>query len=1073
MRSRYLFPILLLTISLIVPVCLSAQENGDLSELVRRSSVQGGVIVHAGCGDAEETAALRINERFLVQGLVEDPELVSQMREELAENDSSGAITILQWDGTHLPYADHLVNLLIVERPTDLGQKEIMRVLVPNGVVWLKEDGTWKKQVKSWPEDIDEWRHYLHGSDNNAVAEDTRVAPPHHMQWVSGPRWARSHDHLASLSAAVSANGRLFYIVDEAPAATVHAPSQWMLVARDAFNGVLLWKKEVTPWEDRFRPFRSGPTELPRRLVAYGDEVYVTLGYGKPVTALDAATGDVLRTYEDTENTHEILYHEGDLYLVVSDPLEKDDGTSGELLRRLSPWTGRAVYRQYAVKYPERRIRVVRARDGKTIWEKKDSDTQHLQPTALAVDDGRVFFQNEKDLIALNARTGEELWRADRPMALHRPGFSAPTLVVKDGVVLSADRSPNYIADTAGENKDDVEWLVSPTMISKGGELLAFSAEDGEPLWTAPCKEAFNSPVDVFVVDGKVWSGFTVSKGRDEGITKVYDLQTGEVSETRPPDSEVFSVGFVHGRCYRNKATTEYILHGRAGVEFVDVDSNDINAHHWIRGTCQYGILACNGLLYVPPHSCACYNEAKLDSLNALAPKRPARRSSGPRLVRGPAYDSDASSPTYKAGDWPTYRHDGARSGVAGVSLPSDVTHRWSKAIPGPLTGVVITQDRLYVAQKDAGVVHALSAKDGAEQWRFAAGARVDSPPTACGDYVYFGSADGWGYCVSADDGELAWRFRAAPEESQVVAYGRIESAWPVSGSVLVDDGIVYAVAGRSSFLDGGLYLYGLDAVTGELEFEERISHRDPETGREPQETITGKRGTYMPGALPDILSTDGSSIFMRHSRFNLEGESRPPEVDHLFSPAGFLDDDWWHRTYWLVGTEMLPDYHGWPVMGCERITGRLLVHAGEHVYGFAREDYTKAGSHLGLNADYHLFSAESELEPPGKPLPKDNAWWKVFPESRVNRSWSTKLPFLARGMILSGDTLFVAGTENVVDFNAAKPQGKVWLWAVSTQDGTKQAGHPIEAAPVFDSLAASSEGLFFTTVDGRVHCWR
>lgn len=70
------------------------------------------------------------------------------------------------------------------------------------------------------------------------------------------------------MSAAVSAAGRLFYIIEEGPIASVKEPSQWKLVARDAFSGVLLWKKDVLPWEDRFRPFRSGPAELARRLVA-------------------------------------------------------------------------------------------------------------------------------------------------------------------------------------------------------------------------------------------------------------------------------------------------------------------------------------------------------------------------------------------------------------------------------------------------------------------------------------------------------------------------------------------------------------------------------------------------------------------------------------------------------------------------------------------------------------------------------------------------------------------------------------------------------------------------------------
>jgi outer membrane protein assembly factor BamB len=404
----------------------------------------------------------------------------------------------------------------------------------------------------------------------------------------------------------------------------------------------------------------------------------------------------------------------------------------------------------------------------------------------------------------------------------------------------------------------------------------------------------------------------------------------------------------------------------------------------------------------------------------------------------------------------------------------------WQESIPGPLTGVVVAEGRAFVAQTDAHTLHAFDAKDGSRLWQYTAGGRIDSPPTIHGGFVYFGSADGWVYCLHATDGELAWRYRAAPQSSQVVSYGQLESAWPVHGSVLVQDGgdsssrpVVYAVAGRSSFLDGGLYLYGLNALTGEQLHEQQISHRDPEIGREPQETITGKRGTYMPGALPDIFSTDGSSLFMRHSRFGLNCESLPPDVDHLFSPAGFLDDSWWHRTYWLFGREMLPDYHGWPVAGCVRITGRLLVHDGDCVYGFGRDSYEKAGSHLGLNTGYHLFAADAKLGPPKPPQKAPGDWWRTFPGSRVRNVWSKRLPFYARAMILAGDTLFVAGSCQAVDFASENPERDVWLWAVSARDGVRQAEHKLTASPVFDSFAACSSGLYFTSVDGQVVCYQ
>ncbi|MHC4145639.1 MAG: hypothetical protein ACYSUD_12775, partial [Planctomycetota bacterium] len=89
----------------------------------------------------------------------------------------------------------------------------------------------------------------------------------------------------------------------------------WHLVARDAFNGVLLWKRRIPKWQWHLRGFRTGPSDLSRRLVAVGSRVYVTLGIDGPLVALDAATGKTVRTYEQTEGTLEVVHCEGTLFV--------------------------------------------------------------------------------------------------------------------------------------------------------------------------------------------------------------------------------------------------------------------------------------------------------------------------------------------------------------------------------------------------------------------------------------------------------------------------------------------------------------------------------------------------------------------------------------------------------------------------------------------------------------------------------------------------------------------------------------------------------------------------------------
>jgi hypothetical protein len=79
-------------------------------------------------------------------------------------------------------------------------------------------------------------------------------------------------------------------------------------------------------------------------------------------------------------------------------------------------------------------------------------------------------------------------------------------------------------------------------------------------------------------------------------------------------------------------------------------------------------------------------------------------------------------------------------------------------------------------------------------------------------------------------------RFLAAPREINAVAYEQVESLWPVNGSVLVYHSIAYVAAGRSSYLDGGIVLYGLEPATGRVVCTTRLSSEHPKALAPPPE---------------------------------------------------------------------------------------------------------------------------------------------------------------------------------------------------------------------------------------------
>ena len=1058
---------------ILVAACAAAAAPDGAGDILAATGVKGGLVVHLGCGDGKLTAALRASESFLVHGLDADPGNVTAARKHVRSLGLCGKVTVERWTSARLPYADNLVNLVVAESLGKVPMGEVMRALAPNGVAYIKTGGAWRKTVKPRPKNIDEWTHYLHDASNNAVAADTVVGPPRRVQWICGPQWARTHDHLSTTSAVVSAGGRVFYIIDEGSTAFAAMQPKWKLVARDAFSGVLLWKRPIGPWEGHLRDFRSGPAEIARRLVAVGQRVYVTLGYGKCVTVLDAATGKIVATHEETKGALEFILHQGVLLVVAGDRPPDNTGGAAVPSRPKDVWHWWPIYRDNP---PKKRIVAVRAETGKVLWQKSDADTVEMLPTTLAAAGERVFFQGPKEIIALGAGSGSVQWRTPRPITRARPSWTAPTLVVYGGVVLSADRAVGK--PPAAEGKTRVQWTVTSVGgVAPPGQLVAFSAETGKKLWSGPARECYNAPVDVLVADGLVWTGSLVGR-TDPGITAGRDVKTGQVKRTRPKDPGQFPYGPVHHRCYRNKATDRYLVLGRDGIEFIDIASGKGQGNSWVRGACQYGVMPCNGLVYVPPHSCACHIESKLSSFNVLAPAAkvdgPKPKAEGSRLEQGPAYGKidNRQSTIVNPQDWPTYRRDAARSGRAGTAVPAGLAQKWQAKIGENLSTVTVADGRLFVASVDDHTVHALDAEDGKPAWSYTASGRVDSPPTIWQGTAIFGCADGWIYSLRATDGKLVWRFRAAPGSRRVVSYGQLESPWPVHGSVLVVDGAVYAVAGRSAYLDGGMYLHRLDARTGKALSTTRITT----------------------GALPDVLSSDGTSVFMRHKRFSKAGVEQPAKVAHLYSSAGFLDGQWWHRTYWQLGTYMQSTWGGWPNVGNRVPSGRLLVLDASSVYGFGRlNQYHRNGSHVGMGKmQYRLFACARKPDT-AKPAAKPAAKRRRPAATKISVRWSQRAGLLARGMVLSGKTLFVAGPPDVlgsktpdgnhpytlVSAKALAEQESAFaggkgglLWAVSAADGSKLCELKLDSPPVWDGMCAANGRLYIATQDGRILCF-
>ena len=1087
----------------------AAARADEAQRILDEAGVEGGLVVSLG-GDAEMLAGLRSDDPFVVQGLDADDERVAALRAELQRRGVYGPVSVKRVDGDRLPYADNLVRLLVVSDAADVPRSEMMRVLRPGGVLMCKQDGEWRKAVKPWPEGMAGWPQYFYDASNNATSEDTLVGPPESVQWWAGPCSERSHNWVNSTASMVSAGGRLFYFRDEGPIAAMphkgndmnwagrvgpmpEFPEKWSLIARDAFSGVVLWKRSLygfgNPQFEAIGPQPtiwntwSAPLSLNRRTAATDTRVFTTLEYRGGLSALDAATGKTVWEYEPDGNVDEVVLDEeaGRLYLRVRGEIPHKPEGDVPFGREASDKSWRKTYgpedfNEYVRSQPPEQVVALDARSGRVVWT---ADAPHIGVETLCAGYGKVVYHDTKALVCRDAATGEEVWRHHSEPAAQRHGW-----------VFS--RSGHFANTILWEGK---VYLHGGFKENPG--MTCLRLEDGSKVWyerrVSP-GGSFGHPSGMRIIDGVIWN--------DPG--NHWDAETGQgIGRLTGP------LGPTHGRCHRAVATVNY-LGGRAfGIEFYDLEAKEmVSDSRWLRSACAQGYLPANGMLYHTPDPCSCWLGGRIRGYHAFTSQVPDLDYDAvqpdKRLEKGPAYSMEETETNDQ--DWPTYRHDPLRSGRASTALSSELKQLWTADLGSPVSGLgfgynavhgltplTVAGGRIFVSRKDAHEVVCRGQLTGAVQSRRGDSSFVDTPPTVADGRVLFGCMDGYLYCLRASDGRLAWRFRAAPADTQVVHEGRPASRWPVHGAVLVRDGAVYCTAGRSSFLDGGIQLFKLDVASGELLAHGRAHGPDYgfyelnplyEVTKDKWGNVRKVPKGYHPdfidieGARSDVLVSDGADLHMGATRITTDLATHSSLLDQangettgrrwLRTMNGFLDDTYFHRVGWHYSDQ----YRGGGNASGAPNAGKLVVFDDRRTYGAQWEGNfpNRYPNHvIGQGTDIVAHGLEAEASTKG---------FTVHPET--DPVWRVNLPLIVRAMVLapSADSvagkLFVAGPLEKDDDPFAPYQGRGdgRLYVLSAADGRKVSEIVLPAQPVFDGMAAADGRLFMALADGRIVCF-
>ena len=315
----------------------------------------------------------------------------------------------------------------------------------------------------------------------------------------------------------------------------------------------------------------------------------------------------------------------------------------------------------------------------------------------------------------------------------------------------------------------------------QGGWVGSIRVKDNKLVGEGTFKVAWNdSMYNALVRDGSIYYA---------GHTTIYEAPLESV-QIRKAASLAYNQ-----RCNRFVATRDLFISGY--VTYWDKTFNG-TLQSVVRSGCALGATPANGMVYFTPSACGCFTQ--LRGYTCLSPEAVRDALPEPRRLEKGDGKLPAGAPPLAARlpDGPI-ADEWLRWGERTTSLETEPVDAGS----GVRIVAVVHQHR--VECRDA---------NGEARWSFTAGGRVSGKPLVLDDRVIFGCHDGWVYALRARDGALLWRSLVAPCGRYMVAYGQLESTWPVYGVALYEGKIV-ASAGRHPEISGGVHVAGLDPETG------------------------------------------------------------------------------------------------------------------------------------------------------------------------------------------------------------------------------------------------------------------
>ncbi|MBN2375380.1 MAG: PQQ-binding-like beta-propeller repeat protein [Sedimentisphaerales bacterium] len=398
--------------------------------------------------------------------------------------------------------------------------------------------------------------------------------------------------------------------------------------------------------------------------------------------------------------------------------------------------------------------------------------------------------------------------------------------------------------------------------------------------------------------------------------------------------------------------------------------------------------------------------------------------------------------------DWPTYRLDNARSGSTPEALIlSELNQAWVYSAPSPpkrawgddppwdawsyngavpmrdfdtaLFVTVVGQD-VYFGSSVTNSVHCLNVITGLQKWYYRTDGAVRLPPSFDNGKLYFGSDDGYVYCINAADGSFVWKYSPVGEGRVLFNNGNFTTMWPVRTGTAVMENKVYFAAGLVPWESS--YLCSVDALTGS----------DSGTGLYKKTVSSTPTGAILASA---------TKLYLTEGRFKPICYDRTSGGSAVTLGSG-------------AGVFALLTSDG-PSEGYAFGLGRFSAH-GYRLETYADRIASQADGKcmvVGEGFSYVITESFNVETVKGYKTNIDNRL-NAIDRSDGSEAWSVVCDTRCFDMVLADDIIFVGGVGEVV--------------AYSTADGSVLWSKPVNGQ--VRGLAVANSSLFASTDTGKIY---